>query len=112
MTPAYLNELADLADPDKLWQLGAFEQLALPPEKRKQLDAGVALRRHASHVARIEDLIGKDKSLILTPLSPGGTAVATVTIHPEHKKLLEEKERRTLGRGSDLPDESFDQPRF
>ena len=112
MTPAYLNELADLADPDKLWRLGAFEQLALPPEKRKQLDAGVALRRHATHTARLEELIGKDESLILTPLSPGGTAVATVAIHPAHKKLLEEKERRTLGKGSDLPGEPSDQPHF
>jgi len=29
MTPEYLNELADLADPDNLWRLSGLAQMAL-----------------------------------------------------------------------------------
>lgn len=78
MTPEYLHELADLADPDKLWRLGGFEQMGLPPDLRKQLDTGIALRRHAEHVRRLQELLGKGKSLLLTPLSPNGTDLRTV----------------------------------
>ena len=37
------EQLADLADPDQLWRLPCFDQLDLPLDKRRQLDAGVAL---------------------------------------------------------------------
>lgn len=89
MTPEYLRELADLADPDKLWTLGAFEQLDLPPEKRRQLDAGIALRRHAAHVNDLLGLLGTGKSLLLTPLSENGTAIMTTRTPAAHRKLVE-----------------------
>lgn len=89
MTPEYLRELADLVDPDKLWKLPMFDQLDLPPEKRRQLDAGVALRRHASHVAELLGLLGTDKSLLLTPLSSNGIAVMKTRTPAAHRKLLQ-----------------------
>lgn len=89
MTPEYLRELADLADPDRLWTLGAFEQMDLPPEKRRQLDTGIALRRHASHVAELLGLLGTDKSLLLTPLAENCTAVMTTRTPAAHRKLVE-----------------------
>lgn len=73
MSPEYIKQLADWADPDKLWRLSPFKQRDLPPEQRKQLDAGVALRRHAAHVRELRELLGTGKSLLLTPLSPNGT---------------------------------------
>ncbi len=48
MTPQYLNELADLADPDRLWRLGWEAQRDLQADKRHHLDTGVALRRYAA----------------------------------------------------------------
>ena len=78
MTPEYLNELADAADPGQLWRLGALEQLALPPQLRRQLDTGVALRRQAHHIATLRSLLDTGRSLLLTPLSPNGTDVRTV----------------------------------
>lgn len=89
MTPEYLRELADLADPDKLWTLGALEQFDLPPEKRRQLDAGIALRRHAAHVKDLLGLLGTGKSLLLTPLSENGTAIMTTRTPAAHRKLVE-----------------------
>ena len=78
MTPEYLMELADAADPERLWTLCPFAQQELSPEKRRQLDAGVALRRHAVHVRRLRELLGTGKSLLLTPLSEGVTDVRSV----------------------------------
>lgn len=37
MTPEYLEELADIADPDKLWRAPGLEQLAL--KYKRLLDA-------------------------------------------------------------------------
>lgn len=88
ITPAYLYELADIADPDKLWQLPGMQILDLPPEKRRQLDTGVALRRHAAHTQRLMDLLGTGKSLVITPLSPNGSAIATIDTPAKHRKLL------------------------
>lgn len=88
MTPAYLLDLADIADPDQLWRLPGMQQLELPPEKRRQLDAGVALRRHARDVERLDGLRGKGKSLLLTPLPLHGTAVATIATPRQHTLLL------------------------
>lgn len=80
MTPEYLEQLADLADPDQLWHLSPFAQRDLPRDKRAQLDTGVALRRHASDVRRLRALLGTGRSLLLTPLSENGrhsTEIAT-----------------------------------
>lgn len=78
MTPDYLEQLADLADPDKLWRLGAFDQLELPPEKRRQLDTGVALRRYAEHRRRFLNALADQKSLLITPLSSLGSVSRVV----------------------------------
>ena len=94
MTPEYLEELADLADPEQLWKLPVFDQLDLSQEKRHQLDAGVALRRHADHVRRLRELLGTGQSLLITPLSPSGTATKKVPIPESHVRLLP-KERKT-----------------
>lgn len=88
LTPDYLYELADIADPDQLWRLNPFAQIELPKEKRQQLDAGVALRRHAEHVRRLSDLLGTGKSLVITPLTKGNTAVMTIDAPANHKRLL------------------------
>lgn len=91
MTPGYLLELADLADPDQLWRLPALDQMALPAEKRKQLDAGVALRRHASHIDRLRGLLSLQRSLVITPLSPNSTATMTIVPPHRHRKMLEKR---------------------
>lgn len=70
MTPEYLLELANLADPDKLWSLPGLEQMNLPEDKRKQLDTGVALRRYAMYLQRLETALEKNQSLVVTPHSP------------------------------------------
>lgn len=88
MTPEYIEELADMADPSSLWRLGAAEQLGLPPHLRAQLDAGVALRRHADHVRRLNELLSTGTSLVITPLSPGATATAIVNTPKAHKRLV------------------------
>ena len=72
MTPEHLEQLADLADPDRLWTKSPLAQRDLSPEKRAQLDTGVALRRHASDVRRLRSMIGTGRSLLLTPLSDNG----------------------------------------
>lgn len=78
MNPTYIKQLADIADPDELWRLPPMQQLDLPPEKRRQLDAGVALRRHAHDVQQLRDLIGTGRSLLLTPLSVNGRRSTTI----------------------------------
>lgn len=97
MTPEYLRELADAADHEKLWTLSVFEQLDLPPEKRRQLDTGVALRRHADHVAKLLSLLGTDKSLLMTPLSESGTAITTTRTPAAHRKLAKCRQKATPG---------------
>lgn len=92
MSPEYLNELADAADPERLWTLSPFVQMELPPEKRRQLDAGVALRRYASHVRDMNALLGTGKSLALTPLSALSTARTTIPTPDSHLALLAARE--------------------
>lgn len=92
MTPEYLEQLADLADPDKLWQLGAFEQINLPTEKRHQLDTGVALRRYAEHRRKLLEVLAERKSLLITPIGPLGSVRRVVDTPDEHAKM-----RRTDG---------------
>lgn len=78
MTPNYINQLADRADPDRLWRLRGLVQKDLPPEKREQLDAGVALRRYAAHVTLLLEVLTRGKSMLITPLSPNGSSVTVV----------------------------------
>jgi len=87
MTPEYLHELADLADPDRLWRLPAQEQLDLPREKRRQLDAGVALRRYASHIELLNRLIEEKRSLLITPLARNHDAIRSVDTPPDHARM-------------------------
>lgn len=87
MTPEYLMELADLADPDQLWQLSGLMQLDLPPASRRQLDTGVALRRYAAHVERLNRLLAEGRSLLITPLSPNGSAADDIDTPPQHARL-------------------------
>ena len=78
MTPEYLEELADVADPDKLWRRGCLDQAEFTTKQRQQVNAGIALRRHATHVRRLQALLGTGKSLLVTPLSLSGTDIRTV----------------------------------
>lgn len=94
MTPEYLEELADLADPDKLWRWSGLERLGLTFTQKRQLDTGVALRRHASHVRRVLELLGTGKSLVITPMSKNGTAIMVISAPTTHKKLLAQHENR------------------
>lgn len=77
MTPDYIRALAEAADPDQLWRRSGLDQEHLSAAQRKQLDTGVALRRHAEHVARLQSLRGTGHSLLLTPLQ-GCTDVCSV----------------------------------
>lgn len=87
MKPEYIYELADMVDPDQLWRLSGMDQMDLPPEKRRQLDAGVALRRHAHHVEELRKVLEQQKSLLITPLSSIGSTRKVVESPPEHKRL-------------------------
>lgn len=88
MSPEYLNQLADIADPRQLWRRSGLDQQKFSPEQKLQLDAGVALRRHAEHVRRMRELIGSGRSLVITPLSPNSTASTTIETPPKHKALI------------------------
>ena len=91
MTPEYLEELADAADPDKLWRRGCLDRADFTAKQRQQLDTGVALRRHANHVRRLRALQDTGKSLLLTPLSLSGTDIRTVPTPSDiQKRLLQE----------------------
>lgn len=76
MTPEYLEHLANLADPDELWRLSPFNELTLEQSQRR--DTGIALRRYATHVRRLNGLLGTQRSLLITPLSTNGTRVTSV----------------------------------
>lgn len=87
MTPEYLRELANIADPDKLWRLNPFDQRDLPKEKRDQVNTGVALRRHAAHIERLNALMKEKKSLLITPLATNVSATKSIETPPDHEKL-------------------------
>ena len=89
MTPEYLEELADIADPGKLWRMSGLARDCFTPEQKRQLDTGVALRRHASHVRRMRALLGTGKSLLLTPLSISGQDIRDVPMPADIRKRLE-----------------------
>ena len=94
MSPEYLYELADIADPEQLWRLSGLDQFDLPSAKRKQLDAGVALRRHAHHVAELNALIDSGKSLLITALSQNSSASLIVDMPARHRKLVDARDGR------------------
>lgn len=87
MSPEYLEELADLADPDQLWRQSAVSRMDLPADKRHQLDMGIALRRHASHVRTLRRLLEEKRSLLITPISPNGSATRSVDTPDYHQRL-------------------------
>lgn len=89
MTPEYLEELADLADPDKLWRSNVFERFSFTDEQKRQLNTGIALRRHADHVRRLNALLGTGRSMVITPLSENSSAHTTIAVPDKHKRLLE-----------------------
>lgn len=88
MSPEYLRQLADLADPDELWRQGGLVLLqAMPEAQRRQLDTGVALRRYAAHLEQLRKALSEQKSLLITPISPNGTAGGLVETPPNHQRL-------------------------
>ena len=104
MTPEYLDELADLADPDELWRSSWLDRDGFTSVQRLQLDAGVALRRHASHVRRLRELLDTRNSLLLTPLSLSGTDICIVpTPGNIQKRLLREKPNAHASSGTSAP---------
>lgn len=96
MSPEYLEQLAEIADPDKLWRLNPIVQLDLSTEKRHQLDTAVALRRHASHQRQLDDLLMEQRSLLITPLSPNHIATMSVDTPENHEKLRPAHRMRRL----------------
>lgn len=89
MTPEYLDELANIADPLELWRLLPCEQNNLNDKQRRQLDTGVALRRHADYVRRLNHAYWLEVSYLITPLGTNTSCIATksVGIPKEHKAL-------------------------
>lgn len=88
-SPEYIEQLADLADPDELWRQCGIDQMKFTPEQQRQLDTGVFLRRHASHIRQLERLRAEGKSLCITPLSRNGTATKSIDPPPSHQRLLD-----------------------
>lgn len=87
MTPEYLRELADIADPDKLWSQPGLNPNDLPPEKRHQLDMGIAIRRYAAHRQSVLQLLDTGNSLVITPQSDIWTKVTTIKT-PENNVVI------------------------
>lgn len=87
MTPEYLEELAEIADPDQLWKLSGLRQMELPPEKRRQLDTAVALRRYASHRRELNRLMELGLSMLITPLERHSSAMKSVETPTDHERL-------------------------
>ena len=89
MKPFYLRQLADIADPKKLWKLPALKYLSLKGKKRQRLDTGVALRRYASLIMTLDKALAENKSLLITPLAKSAGVIASrlVVTPRDHKKL-------------------------
>jgi hypothetical protein len=101
MTPEYIEELAQRADPDELWRRNPFDQMKLPPEQRKQLDTAVALRRYAHLLRDVDRAAQEGKSWLITKLGPSSTAVRSIETPPDHKRSRELSE---AARGVDTSD--------
>lgn len=77
MSPEYLEELADMVDPDQLWRLSGIDQRdKLTEEQRRKINAGVVLRRHADYVRRLNRCHKNGTSLLITPLWATGESCA------------------------------------
>ena len=87
MTPERIDELAAIVDPDNLWRLGCETQRALPADKKAQLDAGIALRRHAQDQRDIKRAAAEGKSWIITHLGFNHTARRSIETPPDHARL-------------------------
>lgn len=88
MSPEYLEELAERADPNQLWRLSGIDQRdKLTPDQRMGLDTAVALRRYALHIAELRDVVSKRKSLLITPFTPNSSARKMIETPIDHKKL-------------------------
>lgn len=93
MTPEYLEQLADLADPEQLWRRGGLlDRRILPAQQRQQLDTGVALRRYADHLRTVRKALAEQRSVLITPISTNGTRVSITATPPAHASA-----RRQLG---------------
>lgn len=87
MTPEYLEQLADRADPQKLWQRSGIEQMAMPEDMKAQLNTGVALRRYAALLREFRGVLDLKKSLLITPLGPVSTAKKVVDSPRRHAEM-------------------------
>lgn len=97
----YIEQLADFADREQLWRHSGIDQMKFTPEQQRQLDTGVFLRRHASHIRMLERLRAEGKSLLITPLSRNGTATKSVDPPLDHQRLLDLRHAaRTTNQGA------------
>lgn len=87
MTPEYIDQLAEIADPTRLWRHPVMERHTLTEAQRQQMDTGVALRRHASYQRRLLGLLEEKRSLLVTPLASNSTATKSVGTPPDHERL-------------------------
>jgi len=94
MSPAEIDARADFVDPDQLWRLSHWDQCTLSDERRKQLDAGVMLRRHAHHMRRLDALRAAGKSMLITPLSESSAAYKDVETPDDHRQMRERSRAR------------------
>ena len=78
MTPEYLEQLADRADPSQLWRMSPLDQLRLPPEMRHAIDTGVALRRYATHLRDLQTARAQGQCLQIKPIGENGTSTRFV----------------------------------
>ena len=93
-SPEYVEQLADIADPDQLWRHSGLDQMKFTPAQQRQLDAGVMLRRHAHHLRRLAAIRQEGRSMCITPLGPNSSAVMTIDPPPEHQKSLDARRDR------------------
>jgi hypothetical protein len=93
MSPEYLRELADMVDHEQLWRWAGMDHHKMTPEQKKRKDAGVALRRHATDLARMVEAFEAGKSVIATPMTAVGLSRAVRFIDPpaDHQRLLKEQ---------------------
>lgn len=87
MTPDYLEQLADIVDHKKLWKTPIFKRMELSVKDKRLLDAGVALRRYASDIRRMEEALATQQSVLITPITQNDTAVELCKTPASHEKL-------------------------
>lgn len=88
MSPEYIRNLADLADPDETWRTtGLFGRQQMPENKRQQHDTGVALRRYAQHIEQVNRALEEKRSVLITPISANGCAVRMTDTPDDHMRL-------------------------